>query len=67
MGHGLSVMGALAAAVSGFVTACGYGLMTDPEAPSKQAIKRGAGGAIFVFGLYLWSPTAMRKSWWENV
>jgi hypothetical protein len=59
----ITVEGILAAAVSGFATCLGYVMIMEPDSSTEKLVKRAAGGAVFVVGLYLWAPTWLRGIW----
>jgi len=47
--------------VTGGLLGLGFALLQDD--PLSKTMKKATGGAIFLFGMYLVSPVALRKAW----
>jgi hypothetical protein len=63
----ISVAGILSAAIAGCSMGLGYALLNHPSESNEQMYKRTIGGGVFVFGMYLFSPTFLREFWFASV
>ena len=64
---GITLTGALVAGVAGLTMGAGYGLLKDPSISTEMVQRRATGGALFVMGLYLWSPTFLHEFWLQSM
>jgi hypothetical protein len=60
---GITLIGAGMAALSGAVLGGGWSMLHDEEYTLAKTRRKAFGGSMFVFGLYLFAPTMLRKAW----
>lgn len=60
---GITLIGAGIAAFSGAVLGGGWSMLHDEEYTLAKTRRKAFGGSMFAFGLYLFAPTMLRKSW----
>ena len=64
MGSELSPEGAITAFSSGLMIGLGWALLNNDRFKDvKEVLSTAFGGGIFVTGLYLWAPAALRRAW----
>ena len=49
--------------MSGAVLGGGWSMLHDEEYTLAKTRRKAFGGSMFVFGLYLFAPTMLRKAW----
>ena len=61
----LSASGAVTSMLAGALLGSGFGLLQNDQRWEDVA-RRTVGGSLFVAGLYLFAPAAMRRAWIDN-
>ena len=59
----IGLYGSLLSLIAGGMIGLGHGLLFDTEFKKETIVRRSIGGATFMFGLYIASPSFLRRFW----